>query len=50
MKTCACGKVLANNAATCPDCGKQFTSRVTIMIGIVLVLIIIIPVLVALSR
>ncbi len=25
MKTCTCGKAIAGNAYTCPNCGRRFT-------------------------
>jgi hypothetical protein len=29
MKTCQCGRQLANNASQCPNCGKRFTTTTT---------------------
>ena len=46
MKTCDCGNRISNNADHCPKCGKRFTTFMT-WVGIVFVMIIILLIIVA---
>jgi hypothetical protein len=41
-RQCGCGKTLALNVRTCPECGRQFTTPTTWILGIGLPLLLIV--------